>query len=49
MQRISLSFEQVINRKNKQPGGVIKIEKVSIRQDIMMPFKTRYPWHFAEQ
>lgn len=49
MQRISSSFEQVIKRKNKQPGGVIKIEKMSMRQDIMGPFKTRYPWHFAEQ
>ena len=49
MQRISTSFEQVIKRKNKQPGGVIKIEKMSIRQDIMTPFKNRYPWHFAQQ
>ncbi len=49
MQRITSSFEQVIQRKNKQPGGVIKIEKMSIRHDIMQPFKEMYPKHFAEQ
>lgn len=31
IQRISSSFELSVKRKNKQPGGVIKIERMSIR------------------
>ena len=50
MQRISQSVENAVTRKNKQPGGAIKVEwMVSVRQDIMKAFKNKYPQYFSQE